>query len=79
MGYQLQRQKRRTEWEARRNSSENGEHKDLDDDEGLDQDDTVGARESSRGDLGYQGGNRRRYTGSGPPRGLDGEDALTST
>lgn len=79
MGYELQKQKRRTEWEATRSSSENGEHKDLDVDEELDQADGVGARESSRGDFGYQDRNRRRYTGSRPPRGLDREDRLTLT
>lgn len=79
MGYQLQKQKRRTAWEALQNSSENGEHKDFDDEEGLDQDDSIGARGSSRGDLGYEGRNRRRYTGSRPPRGIDREDTLTLT
>lgn len=79
MGYELQKQKRRTEWEAMRSSSENGEHKNLDVDEELDQDDGVGARESSRGDFGYQDRNRRRHTGSRPPRGLDREDRLTLT
>lgn len=73
----MQRQKRRAQWEARESTSENGEYREFNEDEESDRN-SRGRRSSGHGP-GHDGRRWKQYSGSGPPRGVDREDALSLT